>query len=325
MKYIYSFLFVALITINLSAQMSIEEINHRLETRPYFRLGLNYDMNIVLPDSVQEKFAKALNREIPERVFDSLTAFTPEYKEQTLRNIIRDCREDTLCVQEQYQKHLQQHREKYSRMYATDIMPTILILTASNWQVKRAIPILEKAIGDTKYDQLSVLMALAKLGNDSIKQVLIERYTLPYVLSTTQADTIDDNSNLQGVSISGLASDGVKLAMYLQSKEMLLNILDLIYIRGREEYCIGDDYCYTPLCVVYFMDEYNNYIYFHNFPNYGIFKKICYDYAWSIRPLDGKKRSKKEKKELQRLLSTEYRTKIKMQLREWIIANVNFE
>jgi len=63
---------------------------------------------------------------------------------------------------------------------------------------------------------------------------------------------------------------------------------------------------------------------FRKFHNYEILDEI-YNNVSDIRRLDNRKRNKKEQQELDRLLSTEYRTKIKEQLREWVIENVNFE
>jgi hypothetical protein len=300
--------------------MSIDEINHRLDTRLYSRLELPSDTIIILPDSVQEKFAKALNREVPEQVLDSLTTFTPQYIEQTLRNIKRDCKEDTLCVRMQYQEHVKQYKEEYREMYANGIMPTKMILRAANWNIKRAIPVLEKAIGDEKYDQPSVLMALAKLGNDSIKRIVGERYTLNHLLQTTEADTINDELRGAGDETIQLRRDGFTTAMYLKDKEILLNIIDLIYVRGKYHDGLGVTHIVSG--VVYDFDDYN---FFHDFPNYDTLRKICHDYASSIWHLEDKKLNKKEQQELQTLLSTEYRNKIREQLREWIIENVNFE
>jgi hypothetical protein len=299
--------------------MSMESINHRLETRPYFKLRLDWESQIVLPDSVQEKFAKALNREMPEKVLDSLRAFTPQQIERILQKIKHDCKGDSLCIQLKYQEYIKEDKEQYRKMYANDIMPNRMILTAANWQVKKAIPILEKAIGDKKYDQISVLMALAKLGNDSIKQILVERYTLPYILKTTTLDTINDeifHGEDHWLTIK-LFHEGFDVAMYLKSKEILLNLVDLIYIRGKDDSNIAISYT-----VSLFVGEFDK---FYKFSNYKKLYNIWYGYADAIWNFEERKLNKKEKKELQTLLSTEYRNKIKAQLREWIIENVNFE
>jgi hypothetical protein len=154
----------------------------------------------------------------------------------------------------------------------------------------------------------------------------MEQYTLPYILRTTKLDTINDNNLIyeEDASIYSLVNKGLDVAMYLKSKEMLLNMLDLIYIRGKELTNIGAWYNYYP-CVSFFVEGFNNYNYFHNFQDYENLKKICIGYASSFWHLGDKKLNKKEQKELEMLLSTEYRTKIKEQLRSWIEENVNFE
>jgi hypothetical protein len=324
MKRIYFFVSFALIAINLSAQMSIEEINYRLDTRPYFNLGLPYDTIISLPDSIQEKFARSLNREVSEQVLDSLVSPTDQQKERLLQNLKQECKEDTLCIQQRYQSYIKERKENHREMYANDIMPTKMILRAANWNVKKAIPVLEKSIGNEKYNQHSVLMALAKLGNDSIKQVLMERYTLSYLLQNTQLDTISDETPIYGLKWAWSTRGGIETAMYLKNKEMLLNIIDLIYIRGISRFSIGLDDFYSPN-VSFFVDAFDDYNYFHNFPNYEALSTICNDYSSAIWRLSDRKLNKKEKQELQTLLSTEYRSKIREQLREWIIENVNFK
>jgi uncharacterized protein len=313
--------------VNLYAQMSIEEINHRLETRPYFRLGFDYNTVITLPDSVQEKFAKALNREIPEKVLDSMLTFTPEQINRTFQEVQQECRGDSVCIQEQYQKYVDKYRTRYAKMYSSDVMPTIVILTAGNWHIKKAIPVLKRVIGNTKYDQPSVYMALAKLGDDSAKQSLMEKYTLCYVLKNSKLDTINDENLIYEYELKHVwpLREGIECAMYLKNKEMLLNILDLIYIKGKSLTTIGesnsyDYYVSRMVCDIYI------YSYFRAFPNYDIFEKICINYTDAIWDLSYKnKLNKKEKKKMEILLSTEYRTKNRNQLRDWINENVNFE
>ena len=305
--------------ISLFAQMTVEEINHRLDTRPYFRLDFDYRANIILPDSVQIKFARALNREIPEAVFDSLLALTPYQIEQIKQIISQRCGGDTLCIEEQFQAHIKDRKEGHRVMHATGIMPTRMILAAGSWQVKKAIPILENAVGDAQYDQIAVLMALAKLGNDSIRQVLVNRYTLSYILQTTPLDTIDDNYFYGDCFIITLFDEGMKVAMYLRNKDIILNLLDLIYIRGTCDWGIGVPYTVTALLrnlrFPHFIDN----------PNIQTLSEIINDYVRPIRGLQDRNLTRREQRELDRLLSTEYRTRVKNQIRDWIIENVNFD
>jgi uncharacterized protein len=257
-------------------------------------------------------------------VLDSLLAFTPKQKEARIKQIARHCKNDTFCIQQQYEEHIRDYRERYMKMYANGIMPTKLIRAAGDWQIKKAIPILKNVIGDENYDQSTVLMVLAKLGEDSIKNELINRYTLNYILENTALDTINNNNIYTSDMLQKECNiyTAIETAVYLESKEMLFNILDLIYIRGKLKFCIGLDCEDIPL-VYYFITNMSPH-YLRKFPNYNKLSDICYNYEQEISSFYNAK-SKKEKKELERLLSTAYRTKIKEQIKQWIIENVNFE
>jgi hypothetical protein len=326
---------------NICAQTSIEEVNSSLDTHPYFSIRLGYESDIVLPDSTKTKIIKALNRELPQHFADSVFTLS----EVVLKNIEeyawQECKTDTVCFEKTYAERCAVNIEFEKRNYSDRCYNINLILACGNWNVKEAIPYLEKELQDPKckYLQVEIEMALAKL-NDSIKQLLIEKYTLPYVMQTTQLDTINDeypyyesfyrvpiptdttsrfpydfiSDNYKTIDI---LREGIMVAKYLKNRETILNLLDLIYIRGRDDDNIGISYT-----VSYFISDFDDN--FRGFPNYNELKEICYDYASAIWRLDHKKRNKKEQKELKMLLSTEYRRKIKSQIREWIIENVSF-
>jgi hypothetical protein len=309
--------------------MTIEDINHRLDTRPYFDLGLKYDSNISLPDSIKSKMIKALNRELPQHFDDSI--FT--LPEVILKNIEeyawQKCKNDTVCFEKIYAERYAMNVKKKRDYYYNQCYSLSLILACGNWNIIEAIPYLEGELQNQRCKnrerQVKIEMALAKL-NDSIKQVLLNKYTLSYVLKTTSLDTINDKTLLtyEILEKTWTLQEGIETAMYLKSKEMLLNILDLVYIRGMSQFCVGSDCAYFPK-VFFVVDEFNDYNYFHNDPNYKILNKICEDYRSPFWSLCNKKRNKKEQQELDKLLSTANRTKIRDQIREWIIANVNFE
>jgi hypothetical protein len=327
MKNIYIILSCFLINIiNLSAQTTaIEDINHRLSTLPYFELGLDYDAKIILPDSIKEKMVKALKRELPKQFVDSVFFFSEQDIEQIKKMAWQRCKNDTVCFKEEYE-YISNSMIEYSKEnYYNRCFSRSLILACGNWKITEAMPYLEKELRNItcKYLLLDIKLALAKL-NDSIKQSLMEKYTLSYMLKNSQLDTINDNALIYELEWPWYTSEGMETAMYLKNKEMLLNILDLIYIKGISVFSIGLDDFYSPY-VSFFVDEYSDYNYFHNFPNYNVLKKICNDYCSAIWNLSDKKLNKKEKKELEKLLSTEYRKKIKEQLQDWIIENVNFE
>ncbi len=321
-NFIISIFFIASL---LSAQKTIEDVNYMLDTQPYFSITIDYKSNFLLSDSVKQKLLTALNGKLTQRLHDSLLSITSSQKASFLEQSKLLCKEDTICIEQTYQRIIAEAIESNISFYDNQSISNHLVLAVGNWNIKEAIPILENAIENERYEQHSVLMALAKLGNDSIKQTLMEKYTLSYILQNTEYDTLNDNVILYDLPIQENAwrtIDGIKTAIYLENKEMLLNILELIYIRGISGHCINDK-CRNFPNVFYFVDEFNDYT-FRDFPNYETLNKICEDYRSSIRPLSNKKLNKKEQQELEQLLSTEYRTKIKEQIQKWIIENVNF-
>jgi hypothetical protein len=244
-------------------------------------------------------------------------------KDDFLKRAKRECGKDSACIEQTYQQIITAFTDGENLYYATQHVSGELILAAGSWNIKEAIPILENALGNNRYNQRNVLMALAKLGNDSIEQVLMEKYTLSYVLANSQYDTVNDNNILYNLSVKTWSTqEGMQTAMYLKSQKMLLNILDLIYIRGISGWCLGVD-CFDHPYVAFFVNEYCNYNYFREFTNFETIKKECVDYQSLIWKYD-KKQDKNAEKELEVLLSTEYRTKLRNQIREWIIENVNF-
>jgi hypothetical protein len=303
--------------------MPIEEVNYRLDTRPYFDLGLDYRINLILPDSVQAKMINALQRILPQHFADSVFALS----ETDIKNIEeyawRRCVNDTICFEktftERYVMNLQSIKDRFhNRCHAIS-----LILASANWNVIGAIPFLEKELQNQSCENnhRSIEMALAKLGNDSIKESLIERFTLPYILRTTELDTINNNYLYRGRNLTtNLFNEGIQVAMFLRSKDIIFNLLDLIYIRGRNE---EPDFG-TYSTVVWFLSNLSMF-HFQNYPNIEVLWEISDAYILAIEDLENKRRNRSEERELERLLSTEHRTQVKNQIRDWIIENVNFE
>jgi hypothetical protein len=326
MKKIISIIFsVFLLGGTLRAQKTIEEVNYLLDTQTYFGFRIDYESNLTLPDSVKQKLLIALSGKLTPHLQDSLLALTPKQKEIFLEQSKQKCEGDSICVKQTYQKIVEETNQQNNYFFINQPVSGELILSAGNWNIKEAIPLLENAMENERYGQQAILMALAKLDNDSAKQILMEKYTLSYILKNTPIDTINDKNLLTYEKWEGAWSirEGMKTAFYLKSKEMMLNILESIYIRGTGILGIGADDYYFPY-VSLFINSFSDYNYFHNYSNYQTFRKICDDYRAAIWHLSNRKLNKTEKKELETLLSTEYRTQIKNQIREWIIENVNF-
>jgi hypothetical protein len=302
----------------------IAKVNHLLETTTYYDIKLDYKNTLMLPDSVKQKFISTLTGKVPQSVADSVLSISQQYKESIWKNSKNKCKGDSACMEKLYREEYQKEYDyKSKRLYDYYKVSKTLVLAAGSWNIREAIPILEQGIGDTKYDQTAVLMALAKLGNDSIKQLVVDKYTLPHILATTKLDTINDNEFTKGeVKCTDVLYHGIEVATYLQNQEILLNLTDLIYIRGKDDMNIGISY--TVAWFISLFEDYN-YKYFHELPKYSELEKICNDYTSSIWNYADRNLNKKEKQELQKLLSTAYRSEIRAQLREWIINNVNFD
>jgi hypothetical protein len=306
------------------AQISeITKINNLLDTETYYDIRLNYNITVVLPDSVRQKFLATLRGEVLQYLADSILYISQQEKDELWDFCKNRCRGDSICAEEMFNNLLQdRYNHKHRRLYDSYQVNRTVILAAGSWNIREAIPILENAIGNEKYGQQSILMALARLGNDSIKQSLIERYTLSYILQTTELDTINDNHFYGKNNLTlRLFDEGMQVAMYLRNRDIILNLLDLIYIRGRDDVQGFDT---PPRIVMQFLWSLSM-SHLVLFPNREVLLEIIDDYRNAIRVLDNKRRNRNEERELERLLSTEHRTKIKNQIRDWIIENVSFE
>ena len=308
----------------LSAQLTVEKLNHLLDTEPFFGFQVDYNANLILPDSVKQKFLIALSGRLTPHLQDNLFAFPPDERERLLALAKERCDDgDYDCVEKTFQEIIADIIERNNHFFSTQPISNHLVLAAGSWNIREAMPILENAIGNERYGQRSIQMALARLGNDSIKQTLIERYTLSYVLRTTELDTINDNRSFQKNNFTGrFFNEGMQVAMNLRNKDIILNLLDLIYIRGRDEVQGAET---PPRIVVEFVWSFGMSHHFFHFPNREALLEISNDYVFSILDLDSRRRNRAEQRELERLLSTEHRTKVKNQIRDWIIENVCFE
>jgi len=330
MKKTFSLVGILLLNITLIAQITVEELNHLLDTRPFMGFRVDYMSDLTLPDSVKQKFLIALSGNLTPRLQESLFELTPDQKEHFLELSKQRCeKDDSACIAETFQAIVDGSIERRRHFWMNEPISPDLILAAGSWNIREAISILEKAIKNERYNQRAVSMALARLGNDSLRQILLERYTLSYVLENTCLDTIDNNVSIQRSCLQNMWSvnEGIKTATYLQSKEMLLSILELIHIRGISFTEFGNERFYFPFVSFFVFDFFFwTYHLFKDLPNHDEIERICMDYRDSIRELFSKRRlSRREQQELDRLLSTEHRTKVKNQIRDWIIENVNFE
>jgi hypothetical protein len=322
---IFFIIYFAVIQYGLFAQTTIEEISYRLDSQPYYDIWLDYNRKIIIPDSIKLKMLSALKRELPKHFADSVFELQDVVLENITKSAWQKCENDTVCFDEEYRKAYENTLQSRKKFYYNKCYSNSLILACGSWDIKESIPYLEKEL-KREYcikfgDSIYIEMALASL-NDSIKQVLIDRYTLSNVLENSQLDTIDNNAPIYKFKYPWSYDVGLKTAIYLKNKDMILNILDLIYIKGIGVFRIGSDDYYNPR-VSYFVQGFCEFEDFRNFFNYKEFEQQCMNYVYAIWTLSEKTQlNEKEKKELERLLSTEYRTIIRNQMRDWLIENV---
>jgi hypothetical protein len=101
-KYLFT-VFVFLSATSLFAQMTVEEINHRLDTRPYFELGFEYDETCpILPDSIKVKMINALDRVLPEPYADSVFTLSKSILKNIEKYAWEQCKKDTACFEKTY-------------------------------------------------------------------------------------------------------------------------------------------------------------------------------------------------------------------------------
>ncbi len=307
----------------MSAQKTVEELSHKLNTNPYNRIWIDYTTKLLLPDSVKQTFLTALSGRLTPHLQDSLMKLEPWQEAAFLEQSQRECKGDSLCVVTTYQKIVAEALKNNVKYYAKEGISRDLVLAAGSWNIREAIPILENALDNERYGQQSVKMALAKMGNNDYRQELIDKYTLSYILAHTPLDTVNYQARYTEDMLGNgwSATEGLKVAMYLENKEIILNVLDLMFIKGDIRQNIGDEFFFVPVSY-YILESFFRYF------NWSLFysnSDILYDYSdefrEEIRVLQNKSYNRKKKKAIMDQLSVKYHTK----LRNWVIENVNFE
>jgi hypothetical protein len=307
--------------LGFSQTSEIVKINALLDNTTYYDIKLNYKMNIILPDSVKQKFIAALKGEVPQKLADTLLFVSIKDRDLIWKHYknSQECKGDSACATEKCNAVFQkEYARKYKMLYDYYKVSNTVVLAAGSWNIHEAIPVLEKAIGDTKYDQQSVLMALAKLGNDSIYQALKESHTLSYLLKHTELDTTNDKATYgyeDNEIIQGAYYNYNNMANYFKDKDFLYYMVDLLYIRGIIP---AFDY-YISSTERTLLSDFPSL--FNDSKNSKIWDQMCWNYYYKYRDAQ-KKRNKKESK---LILSSSYKRQVISELKEWIDKNVNFE
>jgi hypothetical protein len=296
--------------------MTVEEINHRLDTRPYFELGLKYDSAIILPDSIKVKMINALDRVLPEPYADSVFTLSKSMLENIEKYAWKQCKKDTVCFEKTYAERYAINIQNRKDYYNNQCYSVSLILACGHWNIVEAIPYLEREYNDNQCMpwQESTKAALAKLGVDSIYQQIKESRTLSYLLSNTELDTV--NNEVRYVGIEDVYPYRINdfLAYYLEDKTFLFDMLDLLYLKGQVPFT---GLSYTGIEISLLMD-FSTYL-FRNHPHIANWKKLCRKYLYTYIAAE-------KDKELYKQVSTHsYKQKMIAELRTWIDENISFE
>jgi hypothetical protein len=316
-KYLFTFWFFLSFT-NLFSQMTVKEINYKLDTQPYFSLDIDCETKISIPDSIKEKILNVLERKIPQHYIDSV--FTCTINKQEIDEMIKiawkRCEADTICFNREYEIIYHEAIEFIKKNLYTECFSRDFILACGKWMISDAIPYFKNELHNNKciYQQKYIKAALAKLGNDSIYQQIKKSRTLSYLIENKKFDTISNTAiygNIENVYEHGISDF---LAYYLEDKSFLFDIIDLLYLKGQVPFT-GLDYISIEISLLM---DFSTYL-FRNNPHFDNWDKLCGKY------LNIYINAEKNKKEYKRVSSYNYKQKMIEEMKKWIIENVNFE
>ena len=320
---------------NTVKSQSIDEINSALDNIIYSHLNFyDYKTPIQLPDSTKQKVVNILNGYLPPHVIKKYTLINDDVVIKNIERIAKGiCGTDSLCnvlAKDSIIKHRAESQLFSLRQY---MFPANFILAIGFWDVQEVEPILLKNINNNKkYPKRATLLALAKLGNDSIRKVVNEMYTVDYVVNNTDFKKgnpdLEYKNDYAGAEISHQIQYFYDAGMYLKDKDILLNIIDLLDIQGKKHTTVT---AYDSQKNVYLSEDVSpieesmlmwlglRFMSKENIENgkYYEFESIIDDYLHSI---DKNKKTEKIKE----ILSKENKEIIKKQLKDWIIENVSF-
>jgi len=322
-------------SIVMAQSQSVDSINYELDNTFYPLLNnIDYKTSIELPDSTKKKVINILNGYLPLQEIRKATFFN----DNVIKNIERISKEicgiDSLCnalAKDSIMKCTVESQLYNLRQY---IFPANFILAVGSWDVKEAEPILLGNIdNDKKYPKREILLALAKLGNDSILKIVNEMYTVDYIVNNTVLKK--DNPDLPYKSIpvedqmSHLINYFYDAGMYLKNKDILLHLIDLLDIQGK---IYSTETSYDDQKNVYLSEIVSpieesmlmwlgpRFMSKENIENgkYYEFESVIDNFLYLV---DKYKNTKKIKE----ILSKENKEKIKKKLKDWINENIPFE
>lgn len=293
----------------------IKAINYLLDSVSYDKLTkFDIETPINLPDSTKVKVIAVLNGYIPPQEVKIVTSVS-----NTVMKIIdKDCRSicgnDSLCYIETKDSIINKMTDRSLYILRNKLFTENFILAVGFWDVKDAEAILLKNINNPRYPKEETLLALAKLGNDSIKQIIMNKYTLQYIIDNTELKT-NDPELIYHQSLD-IINDFFSAGMYLKNKQILFNMVDLLDIQGKT-------YFYEELVPIELMMTMwlSNRFIKNEYIENGTFEKLELITDSFFNQIDNNYKSAK----IETILSHENKTIVKNKIKDWINKNVEFE
>lgn len=293
----------------------IKLINYYLDSVSYDKLTkFDIETPVNLPDSTKVKVVAVLNGYIPPQEIKKVTSVS-----NTVMKIIdKDCRSicgnDSSCFAEAKDSILNKMTNRALDILNSKLFPENFILAIGFWNVKEAEPILLKNIYNPRYPKEETLLALSKLGNDSIKKIIMNKYTLQYVTNKTELKINDPELIYQ--QTPDVVNDFFKTGMYLKNKQILFNMVDLLDVQGKAYFF--EELVPIELIITMWLGKcFIKKEYLEN----GTFEQLELITDSFFNQIDNNYKSKK----IENILSPENKALVKNQIKEWINKNVEFE
>lgn len=296
-------------TLCVNAQhKEIHQINTELDNEPYYNISINYSLDIQVPDSTKNKVLSSLKGIIPLKVIDSIYALSPKLKKVDIERCkVLYTSGDNKCL------------DSLKQVYVHDLtkeerLSKSLILAVGSWGIKNAIPILQRGINSNKYPQLETEMALAKLSVEPYRKKLKEECSLSYVQTHTRLSFNNSNNVYKGEEsylTINLLQRFYSVGMYLDEISILINMVDLLDIRGRE-YFQSEEYIACQIIVLMEMQSL-----FKKNMNYSQWSNLTNRYFTEL--------ATSSPQEFEKKISSPYQENMKKELKYWITENVKFK
>lgn len=294
---------------------SIELINFYLDSVSYdYLYTFDYENPIVLPDSIKDKVLAVLNGYIPPQKIKE-ESYIPDDVMKIIDNECEGiCENDSLCFTRAKDSIINNMNNRTMQILHDKAFPENFLLAIGAWDVTEAVPILLKNLDNPIYPKEETLLALARLGNDSIMESILNKYTLEYVINNSEFK-VNNPELIYHSNDRELIHDFFRAGMYIKRKNILLNMVDLIDIQGKTYFY--EDLVPIEMTVTMWLSLlFINKEYVEN----GAFEElesITNRFYYSIS-------NNLSTPKINEILSTENKKLVKQEIKLWITKNVEF-